>query len=169
MVTEVTDNHGSPIYDFPLKTLDGQETTLAEYRGKVLLIVNVASQCGFTPQYAGLEALYRKYKDRGVRVLGFPCNQFGGQEPGSEADIRQFCAAKYDVTFPMYAKTNVNGKDASPLYIWLKSQAKGILGTQAIKWNFTKFLVDGQGKVVDRFGSNVTPSELDSVIAEMVA
>jgi glutathione peroxidase len=158
----------SPIYGFSLKTLDGNPTTLAEYRGKVLLIVNVASQCGFTPQYAGLEALYRKYHAKGFEVLGFPCNQFGGQEPGTAEEIRSFCSTKYDVTFPLFAKIDVNGKNTEPLFHWLKTQAKGVLGTEAIKWNFTKFLVDAEGTVVDRYGSTATPEELDPIVAKMV-
>lgn len=152
------------IYEFQLKTLSGETTTLEAYRGKVQLIVNVASHCGFTPQYTGLEALYEKYKHRGLVVLGFPCNQFGGQEPGTAEEIREFCSTKYAVTFPLFAKIDVNGKNADPLYVWLKSRAKGILGTEAIKWNFTKFLVGRDGVVIDRFGSNVAPSELDEAI-----
>ena len=168
MASATAERQASPVYDFSLTTLDGRPTTLDVYRGKILLIVNVASKCGFTPQYAGLEALYRKYKDQGVVVLGFPCNQFGGQEPGTESEIREFCSTQYEVTFPLFAKIDVNGKKADPLYVWLKSQAKGILGTEAIKWNFTKFLLDAQGRVVDRFGSNVTPEVLDTTIAERV-
>ena len=168
MSSVVADNLKSIIYDFPVTTIDGRATTLSEYRGKVLLIVNVASRCGFTPQYEGLEALYRKYKDKQVEVLGFPCNQFGGQEPGTEEDIQRFCSAQYDVTFPLFSKVNVNGRHADPLYVWLKSKAKGVLGTEAIKWNFTKFLVDKEGTVVDRYGSNVTPEELDPIIAKLV-
>lgn len=157
-------NEESQIYGFPVKTLDGRHTTLDEFRGKVLLIVNVASQCGFTPQYEGLEALYRKYKDRGFVVLGFPCNQFGGQEPGGASEIRQFCSDKYDITFPLFSKIDVNGKNADPLYVWLKSQKKGILGTESIKWNFTKFLVSSSGEVIDRYASNTTPKELESIV-----
>jgi glutathione peroxidase len=168
MSTAAKQQVNASIYDFEVKTIDGQQTSLSEYRNHVLLIVNVASQCGFTPQYEGLEALYRKYKQHGLVVLGFPCNQFGGQESGTETQIRQFCTSKYDVTFPLFAKLDVNGKDTHPLYVWLKSQAKGILGTESIKWNFTKFLVDAQGKVVDRFGSKVTPAELDPVVAKLV-
>jgi glutathione peroxidase len=155
----------SPIFEFPVKTLDGRKTTLDEFRGSVMLIVNVASQCGFTPQYEGLEALYRRYKERRFVVLGFPCNQFGGQEPGSEDVIRQFCVDKYDITFPLFSKIDVNGANADPLYVWLKSQKKGVFGTESIKWNFTKFLVNSNGEVVDRYGSNVTPKELDPIVA----
>jgi glutathione peroxidase len=156
----------SPIYGFAVTTLEGKSTTLSGYRGKLLLIVNVASQCGFTPQYAGLEKLYQKYHERGFEVLAFPCNQFGGQEPGSESEIREFCSTKYNVTFPVFSKVEVNGKGAHPLYQWLKGEAKGVLGTEFIKWNFTKFLVDREGNVVDRYGSNITPDELDSIVAK---
>ena len=138
------------VYDHSARSLDGSERPLSEFRGQVLLIVNVASRCGFTPQYAGLEALYRSYRDRGFAVLGFPCNQFGSQEPGTEADIQSFCATTYDVSFPMFAKVEVNGADAHPLYRYLKGERPGILGTEAIKWNFTKFLVDRNGSVVKR-------------------
>ena len=157
------------IYEIPVRTIDGEMSTLAQYTGQILLVVNVASECGFTKQYAGLEALYRHFNGQGVTVLGFPCNQFGGQEPGTEAQIRQFCSAEYNVTFPLFAKIDVNGPNTHPLFTWLKIQAKGILGTESIKWNFTKFLVDRSGKVVDRYGSNVTPTELEQVIAELVA
>jgi glutathione peroxidase len=153
------------IHDISAKRLDGSSGDLSEYRGKVLLIVNVASRCGFTPQYAGLEALYRKYGDRGFAVLGFPCNQFGAQEPGSEAEIGAFCSSTYDVTFPMFAKVDVNGADAHPLYQHLKSAKPGILGTEAIKWNFTKFLVNRQGEVVERYAPKDSPESLDSAIA----
>ncbi len=168
MSTAAKQQVNESVYDFEVKTIDGQNITLAEYRNHVLLIVNVASQCGFTPQYEGLEALHRKYQKHGLVVLGFPCNQFGGQEPGTEAQIRQFCTSKYDVTFPLFAKLDVNGKNAHPLFVWLKSQAKGILGTESIKWNFTKILVDAQGHVVDRYGSDVTPAELDPIVAKLV-
>jgi glutathione peroxidase len=152
-------------YDISAKRLDGSSTSLAEFRGKTLLIVNVASRCGFTPQYAGLEALYRKYGDRGLVVLGFPCNQFGSQEPGSEAEIGAFCSSTYNVTFPMFAKVDVNGADAHPLYQHLKSAKPGLLGTEAIKWNFTKFLVNGKGEVVERYAPKDSPESLDSDIA----
>ena len=153
------------IYDISAKRLDGSSSDLSEFRGKTLLIVNVASRCGFTPQYAGLEALYRKYADRGLVVLGFPCNQFGAQEPGSEAEIGAFCSSTYDVTFPMFAKVDVNGADTHPLFQHLKSAKPGILGTEAIKWNFTKFLVNGKGEVVERYAPKDTPESLDSAIA----
>ena len=136
------------------------------YRGCVLLVVNVASRCGYTPQYAGLEALYRRYQDRGLVVLGFPCDQFGHQEPGNEEEIKNFCSLTYDVTFPLFAKIDVNGANAHPLYQWLKSQKPGVLGTEAIKWNFTKFLVDGKGAVVRRYGSADKP---ESIEADVVA
>lgn len=156
------------IYDIKLKTIDGQETTLEPFKGKVMLIVNVASKCGYTSQYDGLEALYRKYKDQGVVVLGFPCNQFGSQEPGSEEEIQNFCRVNFGVTFPMFSKINVNGEETHPLYRYLKSEQPGILGTEAIKWNFTKFLVDKEGKVVERFGSSTKPSELESSIEALL-
>ena len=155
----------STIYDFSAKTIDGEEQSLAAYRGKTALIVNVASKCGFTPQYTGLEALYRKYHDQGLVVLGFPCDQFGHQEPGDEAEIRNFCSLNYDVSFPMFAKIDVNGADAHPLYKYLKHEAKGLLGSESIKWNFTKFLVDKDGKVVRRYAPTDTPESIDKDIA----
>jgi glutathione peroxidase len=139
------------IYDFSVKTIDGTELSLGAYRSKVLLIVNVASKCGFTPQYEALEALYRKHEAEGFAVLGFPCDQFGHQEPGDEAEIKQFCSLKYDVTFPLFAKIAVNGAAAHPLYQYLTTQRRGLLWTKAIKWNFTKFLVDREGNVVARY------------------
>jgi len=154
------------VYDFDVTTLDGQPRRLSDYHGKTLLIVNVASACGFTPQYAGLEALYRKYRDQGFEVLGFPCNQFGGQEPGSAEDIATFCSTKYDVTFPLFAKIDVNGAKAHPLYEHLKAEAPGALGTKAIKWNFTKFLVNSRGEVVQRYGSSTTPAQVDADVAQ---
>ena len=143
-----------------LKTIDGREAALGDFAGQALLIVNVASQCGFTPQYAGLEALYRRFRQRGFAVLGFPCDQFGHQEPGDEAEIRNFCSRNFDVTFPMFAKIEVNGDDAHPLFKALKQTAPGILGTKAIKWNFTKFLVDRQGDVVRRYAPGDKPETL---------
>jgi glutathione peroxidase len=148
-------------HDFQANLLDGTPQKLDAYRGKVLLIVNVASKCGFTPQYEGLEALYRTHKDRGFEILGFPCNQFGHQEPGDAGAIRDFCSTKYDVTFPLFAKIDVNGASAHPLYKFLKHAAPGVLGSEAIKWNFTKFLVDGEGKVVRRYASADTPVKID--------
>ncbi|MGQ9686547.1 MAG: glutathione peroxidase [Thiobacillaceae bacterium] len=156
------------VYDFSARRIDGSEQQLADYAGKLLLIVNVASQCGFTPQYAGLEALWRKYRDRGLVVLGFPCNQFGAQEPGSEGEIADFCRNRYDVTFPLFAKIEVNGEQAHPLYQYLKSAAPGVLGTEAIKWNFTKFLVDRQGRVVSRHAPATAPADLEREIERLL-
>jgi glutathione peroxidase len=150
----------SNVYDFSANTLDGKPVSLRDYAGKVLLVVNTASKCGFTPQYEGLEALYKQYRDRGLTVLGFPCNQFGAQEPGTADEIGSFCQKNYGVSFPMFEKIDVNGDGAHPLYRWLKSNAKGVLGTEAIKWNFTKFLIDRQGQVVDRFAPNTKPEDL---------
>jgi len=157
------------LYDIGVKSISGETLSLGAYRGKTLLIVNVASQCGFTPQYAGLEALYRKYKDQGFVVLGFPCNQFGRQEPGTDSEIQQFCATTYDVTFPLFAKIDVNGAAAHPLYELLKSAKPGLLGTEAIKWNFTKFLVNGLGDVLVRYAPSDTPDKLDQEIAKVLA
>jgi glutathione peroxidase len=147
-------------YTIAVATIDGRSTTLAEYQGQVLLIVNVASKCGFTPQYAGLESLYQQFKSRGLSVLGFPCDQFGNQEPNSEAEIQQFCSTTYNVSFPMFAKIEVNGANAHPLYRFLKDEKPGLLGTEAIKWNFTKFLVDRSGKVVKRFAPTTAPDKI---------
>ncbi|HEY8161373.1 MAG TPA: glutathione peroxidase [Methylocystis sp.] len=152
------------LYDIEARTIDGATKPLRDYEGKVVLIVNVASKCGFTPQYAGLEALYEKFSDKGFVVLGFPCNQFGAQEPGSESEIASFCSATYDVSFPMFAKIEVNGENAHPLYKFLKREAPGILGSEAIKWNFTKFLVDRTGKVVRRYAPTDTPQSLEKDI-----
>jgi glutathione peroxidase len=157
------------VYDFDVTTLDGQPRRMADYRGNTLLIVNVASACGYTPQYAGLETLYRKYHDRGFEVLGFPCNQFGGQEPGTADEIATFCSTKYDVTFPMFAKVDVNGAKAHPLFEHLKAEKPGALGSKAIKWNFTKFLVNARGEVVERYGSSTTPAAIDTDVAGMLA
>jgi glutathione peroxidase len=155
-------------YDFAAKTIDGVEKSLGDYRGKPLLVVNVASKCGFTPQYAGLEALYRKFHGQGLEVLGFPCDQFGHQEPGDESEIKTFCSTRYDVTFPMFAKIEVNGANAHPLYRWLKGEQAGILGTEAIKWNFTKFLVDRAGKVIRRYAPTDTPEKIDKDLAAVL-
>lgn len=152
------------LYDFSAQRLNGDQQPLDAYRGKVLLIVNTASECGYTPQYAGLEELYRKYKEQGFVVLCFPCNQFGGQEPGDAEAIGQFCQTKFDVSFPLFAKIDVNGDGAHPLYAWLKHEATGILGTEAIKWNFTKFLVDREGKVIERYAPATRPDELVEAI-----
>jgi len=159
----------SSVYDFSARDIDGNERSLSEWRGKTLLIVNVASKCGFTPQYAGLERLWQDARDRGLAVLGFPCDQFGHQEPGDEAEIRNFCSTRYEVSFPMFAKIEVNGEHAHPLYQWLKREGKGILGSEAIKWNFTKFLVDAHGHVVKRYAPIDKPEtigeELDRLLA----
>ena len=156
------------VYAFSAKTLEGKDKALSDFEGQVLLIVNVASQCGFTPQYAGLEALYRTYKDRGFAVLGFPCNQFGAQEPGDAAEIAQFCSLTYDVDFPMFAKVEVNGAGAHPLYGYLKKEKKGLLGSEGIKWNFTKFLVGRDGEVVERFAPTVKPQDMASAIEKLL-
>jgi glutathione peroxidase len=153
------------LYDIDLVTIDGTSQKMAVYRGKTLLIVNVASQCGYTPQYAGLQALYETFKDRGFVVLGFPCNQFGQQEPGGEAEIEQFCTRNFHVTFPMFAKIDVNGTHAHPLYHYLKSEKPGILGTEAIKWNFTKFLVGPDGTVLKRYAPSDKPETIEADLA----
>lgn len=150
------------VHDFSARNIEGQDTSLADYRGKALLIVNVASKCGFTPQYAGLEALHRKLEGEGFAVLGFPCDQFGHQEPGDEAEIKNFCKLTYDVSFPMFAKIDVNGETAHPLYKHLKSAAPGLLGSEGVKWNFTKFLVDRDGKVVRRYAPLDKPEALEA-------
>jgi glutathione peroxidase len=157
------------IYDIDVQSLDGATHQLNEWRGRVLLIVNVASQCGFTPQYKGLESLYRKHIDQGLTVMGFPCNQFGQQEPGNSEEIRDFCSATYDVTFPMFARIEVNGANTHRLYQQLKSAQRGLLGTEAIKWNFTKFLVDRRGKVVARYAPNDTPEKIEKDILPLLA
>jgi len=156
------------IYEFSARTLDGTETKLDSFRGKVLLIVNTASKCGFTPQYAGLEELQKTYGPRGFAVLGFPCDQFGHQEPGNEAEIASFCTTKYDVTFPMFSKIEVNGANAHPLWAWLKKEKTGILGG-AIKWNFTKFLISRTGEVLERFPPLTTPSALAPKVESALA
>ena len=156
-------------FDFTAPDLSGTEQPLAQWRGHVLLIVNVASKCGFTPQYAGLEQLYQRYKDRGLVVLGFPCDQFGHQEPGDEAAIAAFCTLNYGVTFPMFAKIEVNGAGTHPLYEHLKSAQKGVMGTEAIKWNFTKFLVGRDGTVLARYASAATPEQIEPDIVPLLA
>jgi glutathione peroxidase len=152
------------VYDFAAETLEGRPAPLSDYRGKVLLIVNTASKCGFTPQYAGLEALWKKYRDQGLMVLGFPCNQFGNQEPGDSAEIANFCALTYDVSFPLMAKIHVNGPEAHPLYAFLKRQKKGVLGSESVKWNFTKFLIGRDGAVLGRFSPTVEPKDLERAV-----
>jgi glutathione peroxidase len=156
------------LYDLNVKKIDGTELSLSELKGKTLLIVNTASQCGFTPQYEGLNNLYKKFKDRGLVVLGFPCNQFGKQEPGNAEEIMSFCKLKYDVEFPMFAKVEVNGKNEHPLYALLKSEAPGLLGTKAIKWNFTKFLVSPTGKIERRYAPIDTPAKLEKDVLEIL-
>jgi glutathione peroxidase len=158
----------SELYQLSARRIDGGTQSMKEYEGKVLLIVNVASGCGFTPQYAGLEALWQKYGKRGLVVLGFPCNQFGGQEPGDEAAIGEFCSLTYDVTFPMFAKVEVNGDHTHPVFAFLKKGAPGILGTEGIKWNFTKFLVDREGKVIDRYASALKPEDMANDIERLL-
>jgi glutathione peroxidase len=153
------------VYDFEATSIDGSPVSLDAYRGRTLLIVNVASRCGYTPQYAGLERLYRAHKDEGFVVLGFPCDQFGRQEPGTDEEIEQFCAREYGVTFPLFSKIKVNGPDAHPLFAYLKRQKKGVLGSEAIKWNFTKFLVGPDGAVLRRYGSSDTPEVIEKDLA----
>jgi glutathione peroxidase len=156
-------------YDFTAVDIDGRERALRELAGHPLLIVNVASKCGFTPQYRGLEELWRKHRDAGLVVLGFPCDQFGHQEPGDETEIKSFCSLTYDVTFPLFAKIDVNGEHAHPLYAWLKSEKAGLFGTGGIKWNFTKFLVDATGQVVKRYAPGDTPEKIDHDVGALLA
>lgn len=158
----------SDFYSYAAKTIDGGEQALDAYRGKVVLVVNVASKCGFTPQYQGLETIWRQYRDQGLVVLGFPCDQFGHQEPGDENEIKNFCSLNYEVSFPMFAKIEVNGDGAHPLYKYLKQHAKGILGTEAIKWNFTKFLVSRDSERIERYAPTTTPEELVKEIEGML-
>jgi len=158
----------STVHDFSAKDIDGKDIALGEHRGKVLLVVNVASKCGFTPQYTGLEVLHRKLAPRGFAVLGFPCDQFGHQEPGDEAEIKDFCRLNYDVSFPMFAKIEVNGEGAHPLYKHLKTEAKGILGSESVKWNFTKFLIDKEGLVVRRYAPNDKPESIEADILALL-
>ncbi len=156
------------IYDFSVNTIEGQSVSLSTYQDKVLLIVNTASQCGFTPQYQGLQSVYNKYKDQGLEVLGFPCNQFGQQEPGSANDIQSFCEMRFGVTFPLFEKIDVNGANAHPLFKYLTKAAPGIFGTEGIKWNFTKFLVDRSGKVVKRYPSTTKPEDIERDIQALL-
>ncbi|MBX3039752.1 MAG: glutathione peroxidase [Bdellovibrionaceae bacterium] len=151
-------------YSFSVKKSDGGEQSMADFKGKAVIVVNVASKCGFTPQYEGLEALYEKYKDQGLMIVGFPSNQFGSQEPGSNEEIQSFCKLNYGVTFPVMGKVDVNGDKAEPLYKWLKSSAPGLLGTEAIKWNFTKFLIGKDGKIIDRYAPTTKPEDMDKDI-----
>ena len=156
------------VYDFTVTSIMGLPKSLADYKGKVLLIVNTASKCGFTPQFEGLQALYEKYHDEGFEILGFPCNQFMNQDPGTNEEIQNFCQVNYGVMFPMFAKLDVNGADAHPLYEYLKKAAPGVLGLKAIKWNFTKFLVDAEGNVVRRFEPNVEPASIEPDIEALL-
>ena len=156
------------IYDFTVKDIHGKSVKLSAYKGKSLLIVNTASECGFTPQYKGLEALYKKLHGKGLEILGFPCNQFGAQEPGSEQEIAQFCELNYGVKFPLFAKIDVNGDHAAPLYQYLKKAKPGLLGSEAIKWNFTKFLVDRKGNVIERYAPNVEPQAIAGDIENLL-
>lgn len=157
------------VYDYSAKTINGEEISLEKFKGKILLIVNTASKCGFTPQYKELQQLYEEFREQRLEVLGFPCNQFGAQEPGAEEEISQFCELNYGVTFHMFAKVDVNGEFAHPLFNYLKGHAKGVLGTEAIKWNFTKFLIDQNGQVVERFGSNVSPLKIKDNILKLLS
>ena len=155
-------------YEFSATTLAGKPRKLSDYRGKVMLVVNTASRCGFTPQYAGLEALHRRFHERGLVVLGFPCNQFGSQEPGPESEIAEFCEVNYGVSFPMFAKIDVNGPDTHPLFAWMKSSSPGLLGSEGIKWNFTKFLIDREGRVVQRFAPTTDPADIAPAIEKLL-
>jgi glutathione peroxidase len=158
---------GKNVYEFHVKDINGKDVSLSDFKGKILLIVNVASKCGFTPQYKGLEQLYKDFNGE-VVVLGFPCNQFGAQEPGNENEIKNFCSLNYDVTFPMFSKVDVNGKNAEPLFEFLKSQKKGLLGTEAIKWNFTKFLIDRNGEVVERYAPTDNPEKIRNDLSRIL-
>ena len=158
----------SKLYDIKAEDIDGQQHDLSEYKGRAMLVVNVASKCGFTPQYTGLEAMYRRHEKDGFVVLGFPCDQFGHQEPGNADEIRNFCSLNYDVSFPMFAKVDVNGDSAHPLFKLLKKEARGVLGTEMIKWNFTKFLVDRSGKVIRRYAPTDTPEKIEKDLKEVL-
>jgi glutathione peroxidase len=162
-------NTAKNIYEYSVKNASGDNVDMSQYKGKVVLVVNVASKCGFTPQYKGLEELYKEFKDSGLVILGFPCNQFGAQEPGNESEIQQFCSLTYDVSFPIMSKVNVNGSDSAPIYDFLKSSAPGFLGTEIIKWNFTKFLVGKDGKVIKRYAPNTEPKEITSDIKQALS
>lgn len=157
------------VYDYRVKTIKGEEVSLENYKDQVLLIVNTASKCGFTPQYGQLQEIYDQYKERGFAVLGFPCNQFGSQEPGDEAEIEEFCTLNFGVNFPMFAKVDVNGENADPLFQHLAEEAPGIMGSKAIKWNFTKFLVDRNGKVIDRYAPNTAPTKMVQDIENLLS
>jgi len=164
----MTTQTSQSIYDFTATSIDGESISLSTYKDKVMLIVNTASQCGFTPQYQGLQELYDKYASQGLVVLGFPCNQFGQQEPGNATEIQSFCETRFSISFPLFQKIEVNGRDAHPLYKYLTKQAPGILGTTAVKWNFTKFLVDRSGKVVERYASLSKPEDLEKAIKTLL-
>jgi len=155
-------------YDFEAKNIQGETVSMSQYKNHVVLVVNVASECGFTPQYEGLEKLYKTYKDKGFEILGFPCNQFGGQESGTEKEIQNFCKLNFGVTFPLFEKIEVNGDNTHPLYVFLKSEATGFLGTESIKWNFTKFLIDKNGKVINRYGSSTKPEKFAEDIEKLL-
>ena len=157
------------IYDFEAKDINGSIKKLSEYKGNALLVVNTASKCGFTPQFEGLEKLYKNYSNKGFQILGFPCNQFGGQEPGDENEIKNFCSLTYNVTFPMFAKVDVNGNNAHPLYKYLKKNSKGFLGTEFIKWNFTKFLIGKNGEVLKRYAPTDTPEDISKDLDDLLA
>ncbi len=156
------------IYDFAVNTLRGEEESLSKYKGKVLLVVNTASKCGFTPQYKGLQELHEKFKDRGFDVLGFPSNQFAGQEPGESDEIAEFCEINYGVTFPMFEKIDVKGDEAHPLFQYLSKEAPGVMGSKSVKWNFTKFLVDQEGRVLKRFAPKTTPEQIEAEISKLL-
>lgn len=156
------------LYDISVQSINGEKQQISAYKGKVLLVVNVASKCGFTNQYEGLEKVYQNYKDKGLEILGFPCNQFGAQEPGNEEEIKQFCQLNYNVSFPMFAKVDVNGDQAHPLFQHLKKQAPGLLGTEMIKWNFTKFLIDQEGRVLKRYAPQDKPEAIAKDIDKLL-
>jgi len=172
LILIITLNAGVPmkqnIYDFEAIDIKGKSISMSQYKNKVLLIVNVASECGFTPQYEGLEKLYKKYHNEGFEILGFSCNQFGGQEPKSEGEIQNFCKVNFGVTFPLFSKIDVNGEHTHPLYAFLKKEATGFLGSESIKWNFTKFLINKEGKVVDRYGSATKPEKIEEDIKKLL-
>ena len=156
------------IYDFKVKNIKGDEISLGNYKNKVLLVVNTASKCGFTPQYEGLEKIYQEYKDQGLEILGFPCNQFGNQEPGNATEIMEFCSLNFNVSFPMFAKVDVNGENTSPIYEFLKTEAPGLLGSKKVKWNFTKFLIDQNGNVKKRYAPQDTPAKIAKEIKKIL-
>lgn len=168
-MTDTSKSSDQAWFELHAKSADGSVFEFESLRGSVSLVVNVASQCGFTPQYKQLQELHEKYYDQGLRILAFPCNQFGGQEPGSDEQIQQFCKLTYDVSFPVFSKIQVNGNDADPIFVFLKKQAPGLLGSEGIKWNFTKFLIDGKGKVVERYAPTTTPTAIAKDIERLLA